>query len=69
MEQAAWKLTLELLSAVDSDADPRVAAMAHLGAGLILLQGCDPQTASRLLGAVEILVGAQGRGNEGWRDQ
>ena len=45
MDRETWHLTLALLAAVDDDTDPRVVALAHLGAAVLLFERCDPATA------------------------
>jgi hypothetical protein len=39
---------MDLLTAVDPDTDPRIVALAHLGAAVMLFGVFDPETAERL---------------------
>jgi len=53
MDDQIWNLTLRLLAVVDGHTDPRVTALAHLGATLMLFEVFDPETANWLLAVVE----------------
>jgi hypothetical protein len=53
MDDRTWQLTMNLLAAVGPDADPRVTALVHLGAAVMLFGEFNLETANELPATID----------------
>jgi len=52
-DNPCWQLTVALVEGCEPGQDPRLRAMAYLGAAVILFERCDPELAGVILLAID----------------